>query len=71
MFFRLLSFVLAVVFAFGAGVLAEKKFSVVRGFLSEVCPCNCGCNETGKCDCGDSCPCKCGCGKTGKCNCKK
>jgi hypothetical protein len=36
-----------------------------------ACPCKCGCEKSGKCDCGKKCPCTCGCGTNGKCDCGK
>jgi hypothetical protein len=36
-----------------------------------VCPCKCGCTDSGKCKCSKDCACKCGCGTSGACNCGK
>ena len=47
-----------------SGNLSAHEHEVSKG-----CPCDCGCAESGECDCAD-CPCTCGCAESGECNCK-
>ena len=45
-----------------------------NGQTPAACPCNCGCEKSGACDCGKkgvACPCDCGCAKSGVCACGK
>lgn len=71
MFWRGLAAGLLVSVAFVTGAYSTKTCPVMKCCVAKCCcPCDCGCDKTGKCDCGDKCPCPCDCGKTGSCKCK-
>lgn len=72
---RLLNYVLIVVLAFGAGVLAHKNCPVIQNFVgcASCCDCDCCDNDCCKdpCICGEKCGCCDGCCRGGECKCAK